>query len=266
MNLKMLNRITGILLVLATISCLWTIFRNDMYQDGEWANAQWLGQDVVTLLLATPLLAMARYYGIQKSGWRWQLVFSGVLFYFVYTYAFFMFAANLTVFYLLHFPIFGLSVIGLFLSLRNNFQEGPPLHFSKKGLKATIIGYLLLISAMIVFIWAADIFAHLTIAGHQSATPDGKAPLIIYSLDLAIVIPLMVTAAIGFWKNKGWGYTLTGVMLVKTSTLGFALMAMALSMYLQKLDPETFLIMLWSVIGVIGTILTFLFLKNLSRG
>lgn len=55
-----------------------------------------------------------------------------------------------------------------------------------------------------------------------------------------------------------------GIILTKTSMLGFALTAMALSMYIQDLKPDYFLIILWSVIGVVGTILTLNYLKNLS--
>ena len=58
-----------------------------------------------------------------------------------------------------------------------------------------------------------DIIQHLTDPLHQSDTPDGSAPLIIYSLDLAMAIPLMVIAAVGYAMNRQFGYKLTGVML-----------------------------------------------------
>ncbi|MEQ8703400.1 MAG: hypothetical protein RIC19_05755 [Phaeodactylibacter sp.] len=51
---------------------------------------------------------------------------------------------------------------------------------------------------------------------------------------------------------------------MKTLILGFALMAMGLSMYVQDLNPEYYLIMLWSVIGLLGGWLAVSFLKNLS--
>jgi hypothetical protein len=117
---------------------------------------------------------------------------------------------------------------------------------------------------MISFLWLNDIIAHLSNPEHNSDTPDGKAPLIIYSLDLAIIIPLMIVSALSlYWRSK-WGYVLSGIILTKTSTLGFALMAMALSMFLKRLNPDYFLIVLWSVIGLMGTLLTILYLKNLQ--
>ena len=41
-------------------------------------------------------------------------------------------------------------------------------------------------------------------------------------------------------------------------------MAMGISMYIQKLNPDTFLIVLWCVLGIIGTILTVWFLKQVK--
>jgi hypothetical protein len=119
---------------------------------------------------------------------------------------------------------------------------------------------------MITVLWASDIFAHLTNPEHTSATPDGKAPLIIYSLDLAIVIPLMVASAVQLFQKNSRGLLLTGIILTKTSLLGFALMAMSLSMYVNNLNPEYFLIILWCTIGIAGTLLTWMYLRKLRLG
>ncbi len=264
MKTRTLSIITFLMTGLTLISCLLSILHNDIYQDGEWANAQWLGQDFVTLIIALPLLLISHFKGIKGEDIKWKMVYSGALLYYVYTYSFFMFAANLTVLYLFHLPIYGLSVIGLFIAMMDLFSTNERYSFDQKGLKWTIIIYLIFISVMVSFLWLNDIFAHLTDPSHQSGTPDGKAPLIIYSLDLGIIIPLMITAAISLYKNRPWGLLLNGIILTKTSTLGFALMAMALSMYIQQLNPEPFLIFLWCVLGIIGTTLTILYLRKLD--
>jgi hypothetical protein len=73
----------------------------------------------------------------------------------------------------------------------------------------------------------------------------------------------MLLSAGLLYKQTNWGHIISGIILTKTSTLGFALMAMALSMYIQDLNPDYFLILLWCVIGLIGTIITTVYLKNL---
>jgi hypothetical protein len=265
MNSRILLWINTAVAGLAAFSCTFSFIRNDLYQDGPWINAQWLGQDGVTLLLVVPLLLWSARRAWQQHRLRWQLINTGLLFYFVYTYAFFMFAAKLSVFYLFHLPIFSLSVIGLFLALSHVFADGRSLASSSRSLRAVIIGYLVLMSVLFVVLWGSDILAHLTAAGHQSATPDGEAPLIIYSLDLTLVIPLMLLASYGYWKRLNWGLQLTAIMLTKTSTLGFALMGMALGMWWRDQHPEPFLIGLWCTIGIFGGLLLWRFLRSLHE-
>jgi len=261
---KTLQIFTFLLAGLTLVSCLISISYNNFYQDGAWANAQWLGQDIVTLLLALPLLLISFHKGIKKEHEKWTMVYAGILLYYAYTYSFFMFVANLSILYLFHLPIFSLSVIGLFMICTKLFNQNLEYSFQKSKLKVIIITYLIMISLMILFIWLNDIFAHLSNPEHVSDTPNGEAPLIIYSLDLAIIIPLMISAAVLLYKKSTLGYILSGIILTKTSTLGFALMAMSISLYVQNLNPDIFLILLWSIIGIIGSTLSILYLKNLS--
>lgn len=261
---RTLGFITFALALLTLVSCVLSIFNNDIYQDGEWANAQWLGQDMVTVLIALPLLLLSFVKGIRRGESTWTMAYCGVLLYFFYTYSFFMFAAKLTILYLFHLPIFGLSTIGLLICCIGLFSQKKHYSMDRKGLKASIIAYLFLISLMISFLWLNDIFSHLLQPGHRSDTPSGEAPLIIYSLDLAIIIPLMISAAVLLYRKSNWGYILTGLILTKTSTLGFALMAMAISMYVKNLDPDYFLIVLWCIIGMIGSVLTVFYLTQLK--
>jgi hypothetical protein len=252
------------IVVLTAVSCIISISNNGIYQDGEWANAQWLGQDIVSLFIALPLLIISHKKGAQTNNRKWSLLNTGILLYFSYTYSFYMFASKLTFLYLFQLPIFGLSIFGFVLSCIELYNQRLLISLHQKKLQNTIIIYLSLIALMLSFIWLNDIFAHLTDPEHQSDTTNGEAPLIIYSLDLALIIPLMFISAILQYKQTNWGYILSGIILTKTSTLGFALMAMATSMFFKNLNPDLFLIILWCIIGLIGAILTQLYLKNLT--
>lgn len=264
MEKKTRTTLVFLIMVLVLISGLISITNNAIYQDGEWINAQWLGQDIVSVFLAVPLLFISYIQSYRVKKWRWKMVYTGALFYFVYTYAFFMFAAELTFLYLFHLPVFGLSVISLFWAFFDLYTLDGKIISKNVRAKWVIIVYLMVIALMLIFLWTTDIVRHLTIPGHQSDTPDGTAPLIIYTLDLTIAIPLMVIAAVGYYMNRQFGYKLTGVMLTKSTTLGFALMAMSLSMYVQKLNPDIFLTSLWCVLGIIGTVLTVWFLRQVK--
>ena len=73
----------------------------------------------------------------------------------------------------------------------------------------------------------------------------------------------MITAVVGLWRKRQFGYRLMGVMLTKAATMGFALMGMAISMHVQQLNLDIFLIYLWFFIGSTGLIMTVIYLKNL---
>ncbi len=262
---RTLKIITLFIVILAAISCFISVSYNDIYQDGEWINVQWLGQDIITLLIATPLLFLARSLGLTHQQLTWRIVLTGILLYYAYTYTFFVLGARLTFLYLFHLPIFGLSVIGMFISFLDLFNPKHILQSPSGLVKTIIIGYLLVISLMLTFLWMSEIIAHLTIPGHTSDTPTGDPLLLVYSLDLAIIVPLMIIAAVGYWQRKKYGYKLIGVLLVKTSTLGAALMAMSLSLYIQELIPDWFLMILWCIVGIGGTTLALLFFKQLKE-
>ena len=251
-----------LLLYLVIISCGITIPFNHIFQDGAWANAQWLGQDVVTLILLAPLLGWAQCRVFVQKDETMKYFLAGVLFYFAYIYAFYMFAAQLTIFYLLHLPIWGLSLFALFLALQDLFQGDLQLQWS--GKKWPIMVYLGFISIMLTIIWGSDIVAHLTDPAHTSDTPNGEAPLIIYSLDLALVIPMMILSILGLWRYSQWGIKLTGVILVKAATIGFTLLGMGAAMYFRDQDPEVGLMLLWAFLGIVGSLLVFLYHRNLN--
>lgn len=85
MKQKPISLLVYLILILVIISAVISISNNSIYQDGAWANAQWLGQDIVSLCLAVPLLWWAHRQAVLRQQWRWGMVLAGLLFYFVYT-------------------------------------------------------------------------------------------------------------------------------------------------------------------------------------
>ncbi|NHF59603.1 hypothetical protein FK220_009645 [Flavobacteriaceae bacterium TP-CH-4] len=262
---KTLLQISYAIVFLAASSCIISIYDNSIYQDGEWANAQLLGQDIVTLSIIVPLLFVSSRQAFLEQRWKWRMVLGGILFYFVYTYAFFMFVTSLTFLYFFHLPIFGLSIMGFFGIVAKLFQEDFGLVCYHKFAKGAAIGFLLLISLMLGFLWLSDIISHLTVEGHRSDTPDGEPLLIVYSLDLSLVVPLMLLAVFGLWRRRRYGYLLAGIMLTKAATIGFALMGMSLALYIKKLSLDVFLMICWFILGIMGTLTALLYLRKLRR-
>ncbi|MBI9038421.1 MAG: hypothetical protein JEY97_09840 [Bacteroidales bacterium] len=248
----------------AIISSTIGIIDNSIYRDGEWANSQWLGQDIITLFVGVPLLIISTYFSVRKHSIRWILVLSGILLYFLYTFSFYVFVAKFSFLYLFHLPVFSLSMFSLILLAFRFPYNKLEFSYSKKTSKTIIIAYIFSISLILMVLWFNDIFSHVFIEGYQSETGNGEAPLIIFTLDLGIVIPLMIICVFGLIKKTKIGFILSGILLTKTTTLGITLMAMSLTMYLKHISTDTFLIGLWCVNGVIGLILTLIYFRNLK--
>ncbi|XLS30672.1 hypothetical protein ACJD0Z_07550 [Flavobacteriaceae bacterium M23B6Z8] len=259
---------THILLLLLScfivISTIIAILFNDIYIDGAWINAQWMGQDVVTLFIAVPILLISRYKALTKNCYRWDLVLTGTLFYLVYTYSFYTLVAGLTFLYLFHLVIFSLALFLLLVSVYRLTQKERVWNLSGWMTYNAVVVFFAFMSIVLSILWISDIISHLTISDFKSGTPDGKPPMIIYTLDLAIIIPLMIIAVMGNLKKHAYGIILSGVMLTMATIMGFSLSGMALSLYLHQLNTDTYLCILWLILALMGGIITILFMKNIK--
>ncbi|OEK01001.1 hypothetical protein BFP97_05515 [Roseivirga sp. 4D4] len=259
-----LGMLTTILATLCFFATVLGLVNNDLYMDGEWVNAQWLGQDFMTLVAAIPTLVYSSWMAIRKRSLKWELVLGGTLFYLVYVYTFYVFDATFTLLYFLHLPIFSISLLCLFVVFHHMLNARNDYAYRNRFSLYLIIVFLLMIAVMLGSLWMRDLVNHLIVPDYFSETPDGQPPLVIYSLDLGIIIPMMVIAALLLFQNHSLGLIMTGVMLVMTALIGFALMAMSASLYFKGLHPSTLLILLWSLIGLAGFLLSIVYLRRLE--
>jgi hypothetical protein len=263
-DFKALGPLTGLLIVLSTIASVIGITNNTLYMDEAWANAQWLGQDWVTLLIAIPLLLFSSWKVILKQSLVWELVLAGVLFYLLYVYTFFVFEAGFSPLYFIHLPIFSVSLLCLFVVFHHMLNAKNNYAYRHKLTLTTIIGYFLLLSILLSWLWLQDLIKHITIDGYLSDTPDGQPPMVIYSLDLGIIMPMMVIASILLIYNHSLGLIMTGVMLTTSFLISLALMAMSMSLYIKDFDLDYLLTLIWGLIALAGLSLLIVYLNRLE--
>lgn len=257
-------RLTILLATLVFAATLLGIAYNHIYQDGEWFKAQYFGQDVFTMFIILPLLVISAQQGLNNNVSAWRMIFLSILLYLIYVYAIFVFAAEFSPLYFLHLPIFSLSLFIMLSLLGCFFISRRKMLMPGRSLRLAAAAYLILIAAMLATLWLNDLLRHTFTEGHASGTPDGKPLLIIYSMDLGVIIPLMLIGAIGLLLNRSKGIAWSGIMLVKSTLMSFALLAMSMSMYWNGLEPDTFLVGLWSILGVAGLIITILYMNRMQ--
>ncbi|WNS45040.1 hypothetical protein [Paenibacillus sp. MMS20-IR301] len=200
------------------------IYRHDSVS----AAAQARAQDGVTLLAAVPLLLLSLRMS-RKGKIKGQLLLSGVLGYFTYTYASYSFLAMYNNLFLIYVMLLSASLFAFLLTLVSLEREQVKRYF-KPGLPAASIGgFLLFIAFMLMMLWLGRIAGPLM----HGTVPQGLehySTLVIQALDLAVVVPVTAVTGIMLILRRAAGFLLASVVLVKAATLLTSISAMIAGM------------------------------------
>lgn len=190
----------------------------NLYRDNAFVALLWRGNDLVTLVVAVPLLVGAMIYA-HRGLLRAELVWLGMLAYALYNYAFYLFGAAFNQFFLFYVAIFALSIYALVFALTKIDAGEIAGRFHVRTPVNWIGGYLILVAASLSFLWIASVLrfvftgvipADIERTGH----PTG----IIYALDLSLLVPAMALGGIWLRRREAWGYVLAAMSLIKGAT------------------------------------------------
>jgi len=78
--------LSAIIAILATVASAGGLFLGDLYRDNTFISSLWKGNDLVTLVVAVPMLVAALILAMRGSQ-RAQLVWLAMLNYMLYNYA-----------------------------------------------------------------------------------------------------------------------------------------------------------------------------------
>jgi len=201
----------ALLLVMATQAVTGLLFA-DAYRDVEWVRATWFGNDWATLVIATPLLALA----LVRSGAgcvQGLLLWLGLVGYSLYNYAFYLFGAALNAF----FPIYVAGVVSagavLILLLSHidprrvaaRFRSTTPVRLIGAALVFIAIG----LSLVWIAIWAGYVFA-------GRPTPiEPEAFKLVAALDLSLMVPALMAGGVLVWKRRRWGFVIATIASIQ---------------------------------------------------
>src|SRR4051812_22164058 len=101
---------------MATVSAVGLFATDWLYRDNALVTATFRGQDVVTLVVAVPLLVFGLVWEMRGS-LRGRVLWLGMLFYAMYGYLFYAVAAAFNQFFLLYVAAFGLPLYALVFSV-----------------------------------------------------------------------------------------------------------------------------------------------------
>lgn len=239
-----------------------TINGNGLYAyDTVSSAAQERGNDVVTLFVGLPLLVISAWLAFHGS-LRGQLLLTGTFGFFLYTYMSMSMLTSFNGLFLVYVAIFALSLYAFVLNMMAFDLSTLSQHFSDGLPRRWIAGLLFVIAAFLSMAWLGKIAQPLM--QNQIADLQNTTTMVIQAMDLALVIPLAVISGILLLRRSAWGYLLSSIFVMKAITLGLAVSAMTINMFIAGVPDSLGIMIPFLVITAINLVIAVLLLRNVS--
>ena len=212
--------------VLATAAATFGLVAPDIYRDAASVLPQAMGQDVITLAFAVPLLVLATI-AMQKGSLRGRLLWLGALGYLVYTYGTYALWARWNPLFLIYVALFGLSLYAVALGLVRSDAIAIRAALGRRAPVRVVASYLFVTALLVSALWLAEEVQALL----RQQVPPSIVQLdantnVVHVFDLAVVMPAFVITAVLLRRGRPWGAVLAAILLVKAATIGLAVLAM----------------------------------------
>lgn len=276
--LKWLIPLIFVLALIAALAGLWpaegepyplTTFRGEQvtinarglyYWDTVSSAAQMQANDLVTLALGLPLLALSSWLAWRGS-LRGRLLLAGTLGFILYTYITMCFGAHYNALFLVYVALFSLSLFAFVLVMMTFDLETLPAHFSDNLPRGWIAGLLFFAAAFLSLAWLGRIAA--TFAPGAVPALDNVTSMFIQAMDLGLIVPVCILSGVLLLRRRPWGYLLASVGLIKFSTLGVAVSLMGLNMARVGVPVSPVQLGIFLGMALAGGVMTGILLKHI---
>jgi len=232
------------------------------YYDTVSSAAQMQANDLITLIVGLPLLAISTWLAFRGS-LRGRLLLTGTLGFFLYTY---LSMATLTAYnalFLVYVALFTLSLYAFILSMMSIDLVSLPTHFSERLPRGWIAALMFVVGGFLTLAWMGRILTPLM----QGVDPalENTTTLVIQFMDLSLIAPAAILGGILLLRRNAWGYLLASVMLTKGVTLGLGVSTMAVNMSLRGVPDSLSIMIPFLIITLANLLLTVVMLRNIRE-
>jgi len=233
-----------------------------LYRDTGYVKETWFGNDLATLVLAVPLLAVGLVMERRGSP-RGRLLWFGSLGYGVYNYAFYSLGAALNAFFLLYIVAFQLALAAIVLGISRTDASEFARWFSTRTRARLIGGYLVFVAVGLAMVWGV-MWAGYVWAGRP--TPGGPEIFrLVAALDLMFMVPALSLGGVLLWRRGSWGYLISVIASVQAA-LYLAVLSLNGILFLARGQAEPpGELPVWGTLLVATTIAAVLLLSHVGR-
>ena len=194
----------------------------DLYRDVTWIKAAWFGNDLVTLLVAVPLLITGLVLASRGSV-RGRLIWFAGLGFAVYNYGYYALGAQLNVLFPLFVVLFVLSMWTLALALAGADVPRIAASFGDRTPVRGVAAYMAFTGVGLSFAWIGQ-WAAFVFGGTVPSIGEGPFRLVA-SMDLSLMVPVFCVGAVLLWRRHDWGFALAAIAIVQGATYTLGLTA-----------------------------------------
>jgi len=231
------------------------------YWDTVSSVAQMQANDLVTLLLGLPLLAVS-YWLARRGSLRGQIVLTGTLGFILYTYITMSFGAAYNRLFLVYVVLFSLSLFAFVLCMMSFDLKNLPAQFSEKLPRRWIAGLLLFAAAFLTLAWLGRVAA--TFAPGAIPALDNTTSMFIQAMDLGVIVPTCILSGILLLRRHPWGYLLASVGMLKFLTLGIAVSVMGINMARVGVPVSAIELVVFPTMALANLVMTVFLLRSIS--
>ncbi len=177
-----------------------------------------LAHDLFNLVVGVPLLLLVVW--LAHRGWSLGLLlWPGVLFYALYTYATYLFGAPFGPLFLVHVALVALSAGGVIV-LVAGFDRTALRDRLASVVPARLVGGLLVALALLTLGQDVSGAVGTALSGTTGAEPLGRH---VWSVDLAIEVPAVLVGGVLLWRRTALGYAVAAGLLLQFGLTPLAL-------------------------------------------
>lgn len=232
------------------------------YYDTVSTAAQMQGNDLITLVLGLPLLVVSTWLALRGS-LRGQLLLTGTLGFFLYTYMSMSMLTAYNPLFLAYVALFALSLYAFILSMLSVDLATLPQQFSPKLPRGWIAAVLFAVGGFLALAWIGRVAPEM-LDPQMPAALENTTTRVIQAMDLALIAPLAILAGILLLRRIAWGYLLASVAVLKGLTMALAVSAMAINMALQGVPDSLGIMVSFLVLTLLNLFAAVVLLRNID--
>lgn len=256
---KLVFVLSIVIIALSLFASMMGVLSSSIYQDNETFITIWRSNDIITLIIALPLLIFIMFRSVKHLTPRLLMSWIGLLWYLFYNYAYYNFGAAFNKMFLVHLLIYTLCIPALIYGFIDLMKLKLQNEQVKQPFYKLLGGYMLFIAFGLGFVYSIQSFnyvindqlpAIITLSGHVTS--------IVFILDFSMVIV---------------GFVITALYLLKKNPIGLALayiFNLKSVIYMSVLSFSSYRIGsnevgMWLMIGLLSVVALLLSYKHLNR-